>query len=200
MEGNPEQNKSITSQLLEKIASGDATARESLIEYSMERLRRLARAMLKERPAVRRWNDTDDVLQNALVRLNRALQVLKPETSRQFIGLAATQIRRELIDFYRHDFGPMGHGANHASERISPNTSAKLSPIQSIPDREMDPALQAAIHEAIDLLPLELKEVFEMTYYFGMLQQEIADVLNVSVKTIKRRWRNARLALQQSLD
>lgn len=200
MEDDPEQNKSATSKLLEKIASGDATARELLIAHSMERLRRLTRAMLKERPAVRRWNDTDDVLQNALIRLNRALQVLKPGSSRQFIGLAATQIRRELIDLYRHDFGPRGLGANHASERVSPNTSAKLSPIQSIPDPEMDPALQASIHEAIDLLPLELKEVFEMTYYFGMTQQEIADVLDVSVKTIKRRWRNARLALQQSLE
>lgn len=55
------------------------------------------------------------------------------------------------------------------------------------------------MHEAIEKLPEDLREVFEMTFYQGMTQEEMASVLDVSTKTIKRRWRDARLALQELL-
>lgn len=63
----------------------------------------------------------------------------------------------------------------------------------------MSPAVQASMHEAIEKLPEDLREVFEMTFYQGMTQEEMASVLDVSTKTIKRRWRDARLALQELL-
>ena len=166
----------------------------------MERLRRLASVMLRGRAAVRRWEDTDDVLQNTLVRLNRALQVIAPESPRKFIGLVAAQIRRELIDLNRHHYGPQGHGAHHESDFVHPSSHGDASPSYDSPDRQMNPAVHAAIHEAIEMLPAELKDVFDMTFYAGMTQQEIASVLDVSTKTIKRRWRNARLLLQEMLD
>ena len=98
---NPQPPETLTQNLLDRIAAGDNLARETLISHYMERLRRLASAMLRHTAAVQRWEDTDDVLQNTLVRMNRALQAITPESPRQFIGLAATQIRRELIDLYR---------------------------------------------------------------------------------------------------
>lgn len=196
---NPQIQATLTQNLLDRIAAGDNLARETLISHYMERLRRLASVMLRERAAVRRWEDTDDVLQNALVRLNRALQVIAPESPRKFIGLAAAQIRRELIDLYRHHYGQQGHGAHHESDFVHPNLLGEASPSYDSPDRQMNPSVHAAIHEAIEMLPAELKDVFDMTFYGGMTQQEIANVLDVSTKTIKRRWRDARLLLQEKL-
>ena len=190
---------SFTQQLLNRIAVGDDTARELLISHSMERLRRLASSMLQNRQSVKRWDDTDDVLQNALIRLNRALQVVTPESPRRFIGLAATQIRRELLDLYRHHYGPEGHGAHHASGVAREDTQGGAAPIYESPDKQLSPSSQASIHEAIEKLPDELREVFEMTFYQGMTQEEIAGVFDVSTKTVKRRWREARLALQELL-
>jgi RNA polymerase sigma factor (sigma-70 family) len=185
--------------LLERLAARDQHASEELISGSLERLRRLARKMLRESPAVHRWNETDDVLQNSLLRLHRALRARAPETPRQFIGLAATQIRRELIDLYRHHYGPEGDGAHHASDPGRADSRGNLRPLYEAIYAPGNHSEQLAIHEAVESLPDELREVFEMSFYQGMQQEEIALVVGVSTKTVKRRWRDARLALQQSL-
>lgn len=190
-------NTTIIHGLLQRLASGDEKAREELITHSVERLRRLARKMLRENPAVHRWNQTDDVLQNALVRLHRALEAVTPESPRRFVGLAATQIRRELIDLHRHHYGPQGDGAYHASDPGQADSQGNARPMYDGVDNNLDPSEQVALHEAVGSLKDEMREVFEMTFYQGMTQEEIAEAMGVSTKTIKRRWRDARLELQQ---
>ena len=49
-------------------------------------------------PGVKRWKQTDDVLQNALIRLNRALSVVSPKSARHFWNLAVLQIHRGRLD------------------------------------------------------------------------------------------------------
>jgi RNA polymerase sigma-70 factor (ECF subfamily) len=186
-------------QLLERLAAGDEQARDELITQSVERLQRLARKMLREYPTVHRWNETGDVLQNSLLRLHRALKTQMPESPRRFIGLAALQIRRELIDLYKHHYGPEGDGAHHASDPGQSDSHGSFRPLYEGIDPALDPADQVAIHEAVESLPDELREVFELKFYKGMQQEEIAALVGVSTKTIKRRWRDARLALQHLL-
>jgi DNA-directed RNA polymerase specialized sigma24 family protein len=55
------------------LRAGDASARDELLAQASERLIRLTRKMLRDFPGVHRWEETDDVLQNAVVRLCRAL-------------------------------------------------------------------------------------------------------------------------------
>src|SRR5262245_16401842 len=102
--------------LLDRLAAGDETAVERLIERSLRRLQRLAHFMLEDFPKVRRWYETDDVFQAAAVRLTRALKAEKPSSPRHFISLAALQIRRELYDLARHEYGPEGPGKHHDTE------------------------------------------------------------------------------------
>src|SRR5206468_3639921 len=80
------------------------------------RLQALARQMLRRYPVVGRWEQTDDVLQNALVRLCRALETAPPESARHFYRLAEVQIRRELLDLADRYRGPQGIGANHHTD------------------------------------------------------------------------------------
>src|SRR3954452_4040534 len=100
---------------LERMRGGDAKARDELLNHVCERLRRLTRKMLRGFASVKRFAETDDVLQNALMRLLRSLETVQPQDMRQFFGLATVQIRRELIDLARHFYGPHGGGAHHAS-------------------------------------------------------------------------------------
>src|SRR5213078_2084837 len=86
---------------LERMRGGDAKARDELLNHVCDRMRRLTRKMLRGFVNVKRYAETDDVLQNALLRLLRSL--------------ATVQIRRELIDLARHYYGPHGQGAHHAS-------------------------------------------------------------------------------------
>src|SRR3954454_17307777 len=109
--------------LLDRLGAGDESAVDRLIEHSVGRLHRLAHFMLQDFPHVRRWYETGDVAQAAALRLTRALKAVKPASPRDFLNLAANQIRRELYDLARHEYGPEGPGAHHASGPMGPAAS-----------------------------------------------------------------------------
>src|SRR5262245_22819150 len=90
---------------LDRMRAGDDSARNELIRGFQGRLELLARKMVGRDPRVARWVDAEDVLQNALLRLLRALESVQPDSTRDFFGLAAEQIRRELLDLARHYYG-----------------------------------------------------------------------------------------------
>lgn len=71
--------------------------------------------MLGKYPNLRRWEQTDDVFQNAAIRLRRSLKKVNPDFPRNFFGLATVDIRRTLIDLCRHHFGPQGAAGKYQS-------------------------------------------------------------------------------------
>ena len=95
-------------QLLERMQGGDRAARDELVRAFQTRLEHLARKMLHRYPSVGRWVEVEDVLQGSLMRLLRALESVHPTSTRAFFGLAAEQMRRELLDLGRHFYGPQG--------------------------------------------------------------------------------------------
>ena len=54
--------------------------------------------------------------------------------------------------------------------------------------------------QAIDGLPEEEREVFDLVRIQGMTQVEAADILGVSIKTVQRRLNRALLTLSETLD
>jgi RNA polymerase sigma factor (sigma-70 family) len=179
---------------LDSLRRGHADARNEVIDHACERLRNLTRRMLLGYRKLRRWSETDDVLQNALLRLHRALAEVHPESVRQFYALATTQIRRELIDLSRHFLGPEGQGANHDTD--DGEAACKEPDHHGEPDTLEE---WTEFHEQVDKLPDEERDVFGLLWYEGLTQPEAASVLNVSLKTVKRRWQSARLQLHRAL-
>lgn len=187
---------------LERMRGGDGKARDELLNHVCDRLRRLTRKMLRGFANVKRFAETDDVLQNALMRLLRSLETVQPQDMRQFFGLATVQIRRELIDLARHFYGPHGDGAHHAS---TPPAAADASgPRLNEPvDVSHDPSRLAEwceLHQQIERLPADERETVELIFYQGLQQNEAADLLGVSVRTVQRRWQTALLKLHQVLQ
>lgn len=84
--------------LLDRAAGGDDRAYDDIINLSAARLQKLTGKMLQAYPHLRRWEDTSDVFQTAVVRLHRSLSEVQPDSVKGFFGLATTQIRRTLID------------------------------------------------------------------------------------------------------
>jgi RNA polymerase sigma-70 factor (ECF subfamily) len=180
---------------LELARRGDVEARGAILEHTCDRLRKLSRKMLRGFPKVRRWSETDDVLQNALLRLHRALAEVRPKSPRQFYGLAATQIRRELLDLAKHFYGAEGVGANHQSDGDS---KIKAQSADTVRPETLEKWTR--FHQHVEALPEEEREVVALVWYDGLPQPEVATLLGVSVATVKRRWQAARLRLCELLD
>jgi RNA polymerase sigma factor (sigma-70 family) len=185
-------------ELLERLRDGDGSARDRLIALAQGRFVALARAMLRRYPHVRRWEQTDDLLQAALVRLHRSLAQVRPEGVEHFDNLAAAQIRRELIDLARRHHGPEGLGANHHTDGDGPGERlAQVTDPSGMPE-----SLEAwsAFHEAVERLPEEERRVVDLLWYRGLTHAQAAEALGVATKTVQRRWASARLMIRDALD
>src|SRR5688500_5131921 len=97
-------------QWITRLRQGDKSARECLLRCAGERLLRLTRKMLRQSADVKRWEQTDDVFQNAMMRLYKSLDQIELQNASHFYHVAAMQIRRELIDLARRYQGPRGMG------------------------------------------------------------------------------------------
>lgn len=187
---------------LSRLAAGDLAARDRIIELCAARLRLLAHRMLRRFPVVRRWDDTDDVFQNAALRLYRALAEVHVTSARSVIALAATQLHRELIDLARHHAGPQSYAANHATNLMpresAPASGARFVDLASASDPLLD--RWTRFHEAIAALPEAERELFHLVWYVGADQKTIADLLECSPRTVKSRWRIAREKVKAALD
>ena len=188
-------NSSTTDRLqvcLDRLQAGDRDALEELLQHSMTRLHLLVRKMLRGFPEVRRWQDSDDVLQEVLLRLQRTLTSIPVPTVLDYVRLACTQIRRELIDVVRHVKGAAGPnttlgntGAVNFGAGGSSNEAEKL-------------AGWGEFHRQIELLSEQDRQLFDLLWYQGLTQEEAATVLKVAVKTVARHWQAARLRLMEA--
>ncbi len=190
-------------QLHQADKTGFEQARSEIIRHACDRLEVLTSKMLRANPRLRRWEQTGDVLQNALIRLHRSLETVQPQSVAQFYGLAATQIRRELIDLARHHFGPEGAAKKHQTDGEGKLISASPDSIQGKGSFAGEPATLAEwteFHKKVEELPDAEREVFNLLWYEGLSQIDAAKILGVTDRTIKNRWRNAKIMLKNSLD
>jgi RNA polymerase sigma factor (sigma-70 family) len=182
---------------LDRLTAGDDSAREQLLEICDRRLRELASRLLGKFSKVRRQDDTDDVAQNAALRLYRALQETVPKSPRGLMGLMSVQIQRELIDLARKHAGPMSYAANHGTN-VQPGTSSGVFFVDQVQDNgdetdeEIPLARWESFHRAVESLPEEHREVFKLVWYLGADRETAAKALGMSIRTVGRRWQEAR--------
>lgn len=193
--------EAITEELVQRANRGEPNAFDSLVEHVSGRLCALTHRMLDKYPHVRRWEETDDVLQEALVRLHRALTEVKPDSVGRFFGLASTLVRRTLIDLSRHYYGVYGMGAKHKSAVMNGNSESG-DMLDYFASLDQPDSLEAwtAFHHAIENLPQSEKEAFSLVWYGGLTQKQVSEVLKVSERTVIRRMNRARLCLNGMLS
>lgn len=175
---------------LTDLRQGVPGAMDRLLDHAYLRLQRMASRMMGAYPCVARWDDTDDVWQSAAIRFQRALAKTTPESVVHFFHLAGTQIRRTLIDLARRYQGPHGLCSNYETH------GGDSTPV----DLTNDPLTLAdwtEFHERVEKLPPDLKEVFDLFWYGDIGVSEIAERLGIGERTVKRRWREARLTLAE---
>ena len=190
--------------LLARAKDGNTIARDELVESVYVRLNRLCQGLKRKFPGVVLYEQTGDVMGQVWPKLLRELSSKEFKDSAHFFSFSARLIRNHLIDTLRKYYGKNGRGAREvavASERDQTSSNDLRSVIlegrdTNTPDRD---AMRAEVHSIIARLPDRHQEMFNLRFYHGLKELECADALNVDVRTIRRRWREARLALAREL-
>lgn len=186
--------------LLGRWAQSNTAARDRVIELSFERLHYLCQSLVRQNPRITRWESVEDILQESIPRLIRSVESVQPENSIHFFRLSATVMRRVLLDMIRTHLGPQGFGKNHDHAGFAPDTETQYGLNAPCSNPRPDHMAEIAeMHLAIENLSDEHQSIFDLIYYCGLTQIETAEALGVSVRTVRRRWREARLSLADQL-
>jgi RNA polymerase sigma factor (sigma-70 family) len=184
--------------LLDRLRQGDHEARQRLLERACERLRRLAGRMLHGSfPELARRHEVDSVVHETWVRLLQALDKTEPPTVADFFRLAAHKFRQVLLD--------MAQNERRRAQREVLGLSGVNGegPAPSAAGTTYDPArlaLWTEFHEKVATLNEQERAVFEMHYYLGLPQAEIARVLELHPRKVSYLWIAATERLGEGLD
>ncbi len=176
-------------QILQAWSEGDQSAPERLMPLVYQELRRLARDYLRrERP--------DHTLQATALVHEAYLKLVDQnrvdwKNRAHFCGIAAQLMRRVLVEHAR---------AHNAEKRGGKMEKLYLDETREL-SQERAPdliALDDALKSLANTFPRE-SEVVELKFFGGLEAKEIAEVLQVSTKTVLRDWNFAKLWLRREL-
>ncbi len=173
---------------------------QRLLELVYEELRALAhhqRAKLHGQQP--RYLQTTELVHELYGRLEGHLERggQMPNNSEHFFALAARAMRQLIIDAVRHESREKRGGAQRPitlDEELLPETQLWFEP-----DRiEKLVAMHRALEEIEKINPEHVR-LIEMHVFLGLTLEEVAQVRERSLSTVKREWRRARAWLSTSL-
>jgi RNA polymerase sigma factor (sigma-70 family) len=175
--------------LIDRLRAGDDSARKALLERVAHRLHRIASATLrKEFYRLRAHHDTDSVVSETWMRLEKALKTYHPESPEDFYSFMFLKVRQVLLD--------MARGQTRHDDRFKPTDfrneggSGDSTPVEP-GDSTHDPAglvFWTEFHEQVGRLPDDQRLVFDFHYFANFPQAEIARLLDLHPKAVSRLW------------
>ena len=176
-------------QLLGKAGAGDEEARDKLMRAVYSDLKRIAHRELMRGPTGETY-ETTDLVNEAYLRLFNQKTVTW--TNRlHFFALSARIMRGILIDYARMKRTEKRGGG-------TPNLSLDEALVVSDQRADMFLALDMALEELSEM-DERLASVVEYRFFGGMTEEEIAELMGVSVRTIRRDWQKAKIWLADTL-
>jgi RNA polymerase sigma factor (TIGR02999 family) len=176
--------------LLAALDNGEPMAAEKLLELVYEELRHLAASKMAKEPPGQTLQPTA-LVHEAWLRLMGAKNQ-RFQNRVHFFSAAAEAMRRILIDNARRKLAQRHGGGLEKVDLEGQDLAAPATDQQLL-----------AIHEVLDKLatkhPLQA-EVVKLRYFAGMTNEETAEVLGVSVATVKNYWTFARTWLLHEIE
>ena len=176
--------------LIQEVADGDVAARDELFSAAYSELRKLARSRLRD-GGRNTFLETTALVHESYLRFVKVGE-LRIDDRRAFFGYASKVMRSVIIDSVRE---------RQAERRGGDSTDLTLD-TQVAAELPSGGAEVLHVHET--LLALEqaeprLAQVVEMRYFGGYSELEIAEVLGITERTVRRDWDKARLLLMSAL-
>lgn len=175
--------------LLAAFRSGEPAAEARLMELTYRELRRIASAHLRRERSARSVQASDLVHETYLRLIGQATEPLRDRV--HFFKFAAHVMRQILIDRARKRRAAKRGGD---VPRISLDMALDIAEAHSGDILVLDEALAR-----LQLLDPRQCQVVEMKFFAGMPIEEIANVLNVTQRTVNRDWRIARAWLYKEI-
>jgi len=176
--------------ILDRVRQGDSAAADELLPLLYDELRRLAASkMAREAPG--QTLQPTALVHEAWLRLG-ADQQPTWENRSHFMGAASEAMRRILVENARRKLR-FKHGGG--KERTELHESAIEAPI--------DDEKILEISDALDALAVEdpqKAQIVKLRFFAGLNHQEIAALLGVNEKTVRRHWEVAKVRLFQTIQ
>jgi RNA polymerase sigma factor (TIGR02999 family) len=178
-------------ELIHRAQEGDVDAADALFAATYADLRRLARARLRA-SGPQATLDTSSLVHESYLRFAAAGR-LRIEDRGHFMRWAGRVMRSVIVDFARRR-----QAGRRGGDLVRVTLTEHLAAASLAPEDEI-----LRVHEALDRmaeLDGRLAQVVELRYFSGMTDEEIAEALGVTDRTVRRDWEKARLLLSEALQ
>jgi RNA polymerase sigma factor (TIGR02999 family) len=176
--------------LFSAAGDGDRAAMDRLMAVMYESLKGLAHARLQRSPRIAPL-DTTELVHEAYLRFLKAGRLAATDRE-HFLAYSARVMRSIIVDFVR-----MRRAGRRGGGQIDLTLETGVGP----PDAGEEEIVRVndALEELAQAEP-RLVQVVEMRYFAGLSEEEIASLLGIAVRTVRRDWRKARLLLSVALQ
>lgn len=175
--------------ILDRVREREEGAEERLFELVYAELRRVAHGqMARERD--RGTLQTTALVNEAYLRLVKGDDA-GWENRRHFFGAASRAMRQILVDRARKR-DAVRHGGEHRRVELDERIAGETPSVDLI-----------ALDEALDRLAAERPrqaQVVQHKYFLGLTNQETAELLEVSLRTVEGDWAVARAWLKREME
>lgn len=185
----PESSDDSITQLLGQLGQGNREAESKLIRQVYGELRKIAGRQMRNERASHTLQPTA-LVNEAYLRLVK--QPIEWRSRAHFFAIASQVMRRVLVDYGRARKAEK-RGGNTGLVTLDHEVAAVETPLIDV--LELDELL-----DRLALLDPKLARLLEMHFFGGLSQEEIAEAMHVSTKTVKRWWTKARSWLRSRLQ
>ncbi len=185
-----QKNTSEITQILHDWNNGVTDAKERLIPYVYDELKRQARALMS-RERLNHTLQPTALVHEAFIKISKDSGIEWKNRS-HFYGIASHLMRQILVQ----------HARMHAAEKRGGNRVLfSIDDVQVSLEQRAGAILDLdAVLEKLFEINEEQSKIVEMKFFGGLSHQEIADALGISERTVVRKWRAARLWLFRELS
>ena len=187
----------LDTELVERIRGGDDDAFEELMQRYEGKVYRLALGMMKNR------EDALEAVQDAFLSVYRKIQSFRGDStfSTWLYRIALNSTYMRLRARSRHD---RVESLDQGNDYIDPATGHLKDPVadwtESVDDEILRRELAEILRQSVSKLPEEYRAIFTLRDIDGLSNQEVADIVGLTLAATKTRLHRARLFLRERLS